>query len=456
MPTSRRVIAGPTAVLMVAVLGLVAAAPVIAATTPVIGPIAIAGTAPAPAADAPSPALPRAAPAEVGFSPERLDRLDRALQGYVDRGELAGIVALVARKGKVVHLESYGARHVEAKAPMAEDTIFRIASMTKPIASVALMMLWEEGRFQLRDPVSRFLPDFAEPVIAVPPDPLEYHGQPTRTIAARNPITIQHLLTHTAGLANNYRGSTRDAYQEMRRELPPDAAVADMVAKLAEIPLDFEPGRAWEYGPATDVVGLLVEVISGQRLDRFLEERIFRPLGMTDTHFYLPAEKLPRFAALYRPDADGRIELAEAPDAGGRYLRQPQTYFSGAGGLVSTAADYFRFHQMMLNGGQLDGVRILGRKTVELMTTNHTGDLGIWLRGPGYGFGLGYSVVVDQGASAMPASVGSYSWGGAFCTTFWVDPEEELIGVLMTQIRPYTHLNVREDFATLTYQALAD
>jgi CubicO group peptidase (beta-lactamase class C family) len=408
------------------------------------------------ARDLDAPALPRAEPSEVGFSPERLARLDRAMQGYVDRGELAGIVVLVARHGKVAHLESYGQRDAASGAPMTNDTIFRIASMTKPIASVALMMLWEEGRFQLRDPVAKFLPELADPVIAVPPDPLEYHGQPTRTVAARNPITVQHLLTHTAGLANNYRGWTRDAYAEMRAKLPPGATVGDMVKELAKIPLDFEPGTAWEYGPATDVVGLLVEVLSGQRLDRFLEERIFRPLGMKDTHFYLPPEKLPRFAALYRPGQDGRIELAEAPDTSSRYLRTPQTYFSGAGGLVSTAADYFRFHQMMLDGGELDGVRILGRKTVELMTANHTGDLGIWLRGPGYGFGLGYSVVLDQGASGMPASAGSYSWGGAFCTSFWVDPQEDLIGILMTQIRPYTHLNVREDLATLTYQALVD
>ncbi|HVS13408.1 MAG TPA: serine hydrolase domain-containing protein [Thermoanaerobaculia bacterium] len=417
----------------------------------------VAAAAPASTArDVDAPSLPRAEPSELGFSAQRLERLDRAMQGYVDRDELAGLVVLVARRGKVVHLESFGQRDAAAGAPMTSDTIFRIASMTKPIASVALMMLWEEGRFQLRDPVAKFLPEFADPVIAVPPDPLEYHGQPTRTVAARNPITIQHLLTHTAGLANNYRGPTRDAYVEMRRELPAGATVADMVKELAKVPLDFEPGTAWEYGPGTDVVGLLVEVLSGQRLDQFLEEKIFRPLGMTDTHFYLPPEKLPRFAALYRPDENGRIALAEAPDASSRYLRTPQTYFSGAGGLVSTAADYFRFHQMMLNGGELDGVRILGRKTVELMTANHTGDLGIWLRGPGYGFGLGYSVVLDQGASGMPASEGAYSWGGAFCTSFWVDPEEDLIGILMTQIRPYTHLNVREDFATLTYQALVD
>ncbi len=177
---------------------------------------------------------------------------------------------------------------------------------------------------------------------------------------------------------------------------------------------------------------------------------------MVDTYFYLPESKVGRFAALYRPGEDGRIVLTEAPDVNARHVREPHKYFSGSGGLVSTAADYYRFHQMMLNGGELDGNRILGRKTIELMTSNHTGDHGLWLRGPGYGFGLGYSVVTDKGASAMPASVGSYSWGGAFCTVFWVDPEEELIGILMTQVRPYTHLNIRQDLQSLTYQAIVD
>jgi CubicO group peptidase (beta-lactamase class C family) len=204
------------------------------------------------------------------------------------------------------------------------------------------------------------------------------------------------------------------------------------------------------------LVGLLVEVISGQRFDRFLQTRLFDPLGMTDTHFFLPEEKLNRFSALYRPDEERGLAVTERPTADSRYVRKPHTYFSGAGGLVSTARDYFRFQQMMLNGGELDGVRILGRKTVELMTLNHIGGNEVWLVGPGYGFGLGYAVVQDPGAAAMPYSVGSFFWWGAFNTTFWVDPEEELIGVLMTQLRPYTHLNIRQDLATLAYQAIVD
>ena len=216
------------------------------------------------------------------------------------------------------------------------------------------------------------------------------------------------------------------------------------------------PGDAWEYGRGTDVVGRLVEVMSGQTLDEFLRERIFEPLDMTDTHFYVPESKLGRFTALYHPDADGKIELTEAPTAASRFFAEPHVYFSGAGGLASTARDYFRFHQMMLNGGELEGTRILSRKTVELMTANHTGDKGIWLAGPGYGFGLGYAIVTDLGPAGTPRSKGSFYWSGAYGTIFWVDPAEELIGILLQQLRPYVHLNVRPDMASMTYQAIID
>ena len=400
--------------------------------------------------------VPAAEPEAVGMSSERLERLDRVMQGYIDRNEVAGVVTLVARRGKVVHFSALGQRDVEAGAPMTHDTIFRIASMTKPIASVALMMLYEEGRFQLRDPISKWLPEFADMRVAVPAPPQERLTGRYKTVPASRPITVQQVLTHTAGLANTYRGITQPEFQEVVAPREPGDTVGDMLKRLAMLPLNFHPGDHWEYGRATDVVGRLVEVMSGQTLDAYLKERIFEPLGMTDTHFYLPKSKLDRFAALYRPDAHGKIELAEAPTAESRFVAEPHTYFSGAGGLVSTARDYFRFHQMMLNGGELDGARILGRKTVELMTANHTGDKGIWLAGPGYGFGLGYAVVTDLGPSGTPRSEGSYYWGGAFGTIFWVDPSEELIGILMEQIRPYTHLNVRPDLATMTYQAIVD
>ena len=395
-------------------------------------------------------------PESAGFSATRLERIDQAMQGYVDRKEVPGVVGLIARRGQLVYHKSFGHRDVETQAPMSNDTIFRIASMTKPIASVAAMMLWEEGRFQLRDPISKYLPEFKSMKIAIPVEPGDQAREAYRTVGASRPITIQHLLTHTSGLPNPYRGVTQGLYNEVRRDRKPGGTVGDYVSALAKLPLNFEPGERWEYGPATDVVGRLVEVLSGMTLDEYLKQKIFEPLGMTDTHFYLPRSKVARLAALYRPDSDGRIELQESPDENSRWVKEPHVYFSGAGGLVSTTSDYFRFHQMMLNGGELDGARILGPRTVRLMTANHTGDLAIWLRGPGSGFGLGYAVVLDQGPSAMPAAEGSYAWGGAYCTVFWVDPADEVIGILMTQVRPYTHLNIRRDFQTLAYQALID
>lgn len=395
-------------------------------------------------------------PESAGFSPPRLARIDTILQGYVDRKEVPGVVALIARHGKVVYHKSFGHRDVESGRPMSTDVIFRIASMTKPITSVAAMILWEEGRFQLRAPVSKFLPEFADLKVAVPVQPGEYVRGPYKTVQSTEPITILHLLTHTAGLPNPYRGVTRSLYSELRENRNPNGTIGDYVTELAKLPLNFEPGERWEYGPATDVIGRLVEVLSGMTLDTYFKSKIFGPLGMNDTHFYLPETKLARLAALYRPNAGGKIELQEAPDQNSRWVKEPHRYFSGGGGLVSTTADYFRFHQMMLNGGELDGVRVLGPRTVRLMTSNHTGDLGVWLRGPGFGFGLGYSILTEQGPSAMPNSEGTYGWGGAYCTVFWVDPADEVIGILMTQIRPYTHLNIRQDFQTLAYQALVD
>jgi len=395
-------------------------------------------------------------PATAGFAADRLIRIDKNLQGYVERNEVPGVVGLIARRGQIVYHKSFGHIDVEAKVPMSNDVIFRIASMTKPIASVALMMLWEEGRFLLRDPVAEYLPEFADMKVAVPVEPSDSARGPYRTVAAENAITIQHLLTHTAGLANPYRGVTRGLYNQLRQNRKPNGTVGDYVAELAKLPLNFEPGEHWEYGPATDVVGRLVEVLSGMTLDEYLREKIFEPLGMQDTHFYLPSEKLPRFAALYQPDDDGKIVLQEKADEDSRWVKEPHVYFSGAGGLVSTTSDYFRFHQMMLNGGELDGVRILSPRTVRLMTVSHTGERAVWLRGEGFGFGLGYSVTTDLGRSAMPSAEGTYGWGGAYCTVFWVDPEDEVIGILMTQVRPYTHLNIRKDFQTLTYQALVD
>jgi CubicO group peptidase (beta-lactamase class C family) len=401
-----------------------------------------------------SAGLPAGKPEEVGMSSERLARIHNGMQRYVDSGLVPGVVTLVARRGRIVHFEAIGYRDAESKAPMTTDTIFRIASMTKPIASVALMMLYEEGRFLLNDPISKHLPEFATMKVVKPGS----SGPPFETVAAVRPITFRHLLTHTAGLPNSYRGPTREEYAKLYRPRAGGETVGDVVKRLATMPLNFQPGDAWEYGPATDVVGRLVEVISGMTLNEFLQKRIFTPLRMADTHFYLPAGKLNRFAANYEPDAANanRIKLVEAPNAQSRYVREPHKYFSGAGGLVSTASDYVRFQQMMLGGGELDGVRILGRKTVELMTANHIGDLPVWLTGPGYGFGLGYSIVKDIGITGQAGSAGTFGWGGAFCTYFQVDPKEELIGIMMTQVRPYTHLNIRQEFMALANQAIVD
>lgn len=398
--------------------------------------------------------VPMAKPEDVGMSSTRLDRINSAMQEYIDAKQVPGTVTLVARKGKVIHFEARGYRDVEQKAPMTTDTIFRMASMTKPITSLALMMLFEEGRFLLNDPISKWLPEYSDMMVAEPSESART-GAPYRLVPADKPITVRHILTHTAGLSNAYRGLTREQYGK-ESVIRPEDTVGDWVTRYATIPLNYQPGEKWEYSRATDVVGRLVEVMSGLTLDEFFKKNIFEPLHMNDTHFYLPASKLNRFAAQYRPNKDGHIELVDAPTSESRFVKEPNIYFMGAGGLVSTARDYFRFQQMMLNGGELDGVRILGRKTVELMVKNHTGDLPLWLLGPGYGFGLGYSVLIDQGAAGSMASDGTYGWGGAYCTYFWVDPVEDVIGIVLTQVRPYTHLSIRQEFLNIANQAIVD
>ena len=404
-------------------------------------------------------------PEEVGMSSERLSRIRIAMQRYVDRKLVPGVVSLVARQGRVVYLDNIGFQDVEAGTPMTTDTIFRIMSMTKPITSVALMMLYEEGHFLLSDPVSKWIPEFSDAKVAMRLPPQEYSGVPWKLVPAARPITVRHLLTHTAGLGYAPRAMSREEFAKISQPQSPTETIGDFVKRYAKVPLNYHPGEAWDYSRATCVVGHLVEIISGMTLDEFFRERIFKPLNMPDTHFYLPIEKLDRFAACYTPGKDDQIQLTDAPTAESRFVREPHLYFMGSGGLVSTVADYLRFDQMMLNGGELDGVRILGRKTVEFMTRNHTGDLPIWLPGPWVGFGLGYAVVrntdhVNTLTSGhhgpVPWSVGSYTWGGAFCTYHWVDPVERLIGIVMTQVGPYRHLNLRQEFVGLVNQAIVD
>jgi len=413
-----------------------------------------------------------AKPESVGMSAERLGRIPVAMQRYVDKKLVPGVVTLVARQGKVVHLDAVGSRYPEAGAPMTTDTIFRIASMTKPITSVALMMLFEEGHFLLSDPVSKWIPEFADPKIAIRL-PLEEQrsetynvgGAPIKLIPANRPISVRHILTHTAGFGGTPRGITDEEWMKISQKQKPDETIGDFVKRYAKVPLNHQPGEVWDYSRATCVVGHLVEIISGMTLDEFFRQRIFKPLDMKDSYFYLPESKLGRFAACYTPGKDLAIKLTDTPTAESRFVMKPHTYFMGSGGLVSTARDYYRFYQMMLNGGELDGVRILGRKTIELMTMNHVGDLTVWLPGPWMGFGLGFGVVRDithmntltsQHQGPTPWSVGSYSWGGAFCTFAWVDPREKLIGIVMTQVSPYTHLNIRQEFNGLAYQAIVD
>lgn len=414
--------------------------------------------------------LPMSKPEEVGMSSERLGRIRVAMQRYIDKKLVPGVVSLVARKGKVVYLDAIGSRYVEEGLPMTPDTIFRIASMTKAITSVALMMLFEEGHFLLSDPVSNWIPEFADPKVAVRMR-VERRvegtdaGSQVKLFPANRPITIRHLLTHTAGFGYVPRGISAEEWAKVNERQKPDETIGDFVKRYARVPLNHQPGEAWDYSRATCVVGHLVEIMSGMTLDEFFRERIFKPLDMPDTHFYLPVEKLPRFAAAYTPDKDLKIKIIETPTADSHFVKEPHTYFMGSGGLLSTVRDYFHFYQMTLNGGELDGVRILSRKTLELMTTIHTGDLPIWLPGPWSGFGLGWGVVRNtenvntltsphQGPS--PWSVGSYAWGGAYCTFPWADPKEKLVGIMMTQVRPYGHLNIRQEYVGLVNQAIVD
>jgi CubicO group peptidase (beta-lactamase class C family) len=388
-------------------------------------------------------------PETVGLSTERLARLDRVLKQYTDEKKIPGSVALIARHGKIAYLKSYGLSDIEAGTPMRNDALFRIASMSKAVTTTAAMMLYEEGYFLLNDPLSKFIPEFRDMKVIVP----DSTGKPYKIIPVKGPITIRHLLNHTAGFT--YGGGLQaDFYKNAGMTVgltPTQGTIGEMIKKLAGLPLISQPGEEFRYGMSIDVLGYLVEVVSGMPLDKFMENRIFGPLGMKETCFILPKEKLPRLARLYRLNSRGILEKDPVDPV---YLCT-QTYFSGGAGLVSTAGDYLQFAQMILNKGQLNGVRLLSRKTVELMTENSIGDLYPPFRETsGDKFGYGFGIRTERGKYDELESLGIIGWDGAFHTRMWIDPKEDLIGIFMIQSDASTKINTR--FRVLTYQAIAD
>ena len=405
---------------------------------------------------------PTATPGESGLSSKRLERIDSAIQKTISERCIAGAVALVARRGKVVYLKAFGMADREAFRAMRTDNIFRICSMTKPITSVAVMMLYEEGRFMLNEPVADFIPEFKRMKVMDPPYPQDATSPPSALVDAKRPVTILHLLTHTSGLAYQWNPRLGKLYREAgvgSGLMQQEGTIGAAVKKLAVLPLLFQPGDAWEYSLADDVLGYLVEVVSGMPLDRFFEERIFKPLGMGNTHFYLPEKKISRLATAYTfYPGKGLRRFPDKPIVEGDFsysadypIRGPRTHFSGGAGLCSTAEDYFRFCQMMLNNGELKGTRLLSRKSVELIKLNHVRGI---LEDEGYG--LGFGVNTEPKFLTELGTVGSLYWGGFFYTSFVVDPKEEMIVIFMGQLHPAGNLNLDQKVLKLAYQAIID
>jgi len=396
----------------------------------------------------------------VGLSTKRLQRISDWADALVASKKLAGLTTVVARRGKIAHQHTTGVSDLARGTKMTPETIFRIYSMTKPLTSVAIMMLYEEGRFQLDDPISKFAPMFKTMRVASG----GMRGK-IDTVPANREITFRDLLTHTSGLTYGFMEAT--IVDALYRKVAIDFQTAkvslkEMIERLAELPLIAQPGAEWNYSVATDVLGYLVQAISGQRFDDFLEERIIKPLGMSDTAFHVPADKVSRFACNYNVEADGSLKLIDDPQKS--HYTTKRDIVSGGGGLVSTAADYMRFAHMMLNKGELDGVRLLGRKTVELMTSNHLrGDMADMGQPrfsessyEGIGFGLGFSVTLDPAKAQILGSPGEYAWGGAASTAFWVDPAEEMVVLLLTQAMPSSAYPIRRELRVLSYQAVID
>ncbi|UZK64718.1 serine hydrolase domain-containing protein [Sphingomonas sp. M1-B02] len=408
------------------------------------------------ASNAQTPVRTIEAPAPSGISAERLGRLRAQLQRYVDEGRLAGAVVRIQQDGKLVFSAAVGWRDKEARDPLREDSIFRIASQTKALTSVAVMMLMEEGKLLLDDPVGKHLPEWKKTTVAVAKP-----GGGYETVPAKRPITIRDLLTHTAGIsygAGPAEKAWRDAglfgwYFADRNE-----PVSGFVARMAALPMAAQPGEKFVYGYNTDILGVVIEKLSGKSLQAFLDERLIEPLGMKDTSFFLPREKAGRFAVVYEGDegklrraSDANVWKAGGHFGQGHYLDGPRLAHSGGAGLLSTAADYSRFLEMMRRGGELDGRRYLSRKTVELMVSNHLGSVEY---SSGMGFGLGFSIRMDLGAAGQPGSTGEFGWGGAYHSTYWVDPEEGLTIVYMTQLLPSGDIDDHGKLRALVYQAI--
>jgi CubicO group peptidase (beta-lactamase class C family) len=392
-------------------------------------------------------------PESVGFSSSRLARIKPVMQAYVDQGKFAGILTLIARQGQIVHLETVGFQELETKRPMTIDTIFCIYSMSKPITSTAAMLLCEEGRLRLWDPVSRYIPEFKEAKVMVTRPDGGYDLVPPH-----REMTVHDLLTHSGGLSygDDEHSALDQLYREARKQFvreDPKTLQAWMQAFMdARLPLAFHPGADFRYSFSIDVLGYIVQLASGLPFDQFLQERIFTPLGMPDTAFWVPPEKMERFATTYGPKPGGGLTALQLPSYDD--VTNPNRLPMGGGGLVSTALDYFRFGQMLLNGGELEGERLLGRKTVEWMLQNHLPE-GVHPFGElASGFGLGGSVLLHPGLSHCPGSVGKFGWSGAANTDWWIDPAEKLQCLLMLQYMPCFTIPIIEDFAQLAYQAL--
>jgi CubicO group peptidase (beta-lactamase class C family) len=394
--------------------------------------------------------LSKESPEKAGLSSERLNRIDSLLQSYVDNQKMAGVVTMIARHGKIVHSTHIGMLDTETNKKMELNTIFRIASMSKPIVSVAAMTLYEKGCFQLDDPVSKYIPEFKNLKVYTK------NNDQAGGILKRE-MTIQDLLRHTSGLTYGLFSNTPvDSIYNSAKVFDTDGTLKDMILKLGQIPLLYQPGEQWHYSVSTDVLGYLIEVISGRPLDEFLKENIFDPLGMKDTGFSVPEGELDRIATIYRVSNEGKLVPNPNIDKQ-RYSKRP-TFFSGGGGLFSTIGDYMNFCQMLLNKGELNGRRILSPKTVELMTMNHVPDQAMPIKlgflVDGYGFGLGFRVLTDISKSAALGSFGAYGWFGMYGTYFYIDPKEDIIGIFMTQYRgPVSYPGVRE-FQVLMYQSI--